>query len=96
MTLAHELGHLYAGHIGTPNPNWWSDRRGLDLKVREFEAESIAYLVCARFGIDNPSEAYLAGYMRNNEEIPEISLDCVTRVAGLIEQMGRGRLTPRK
>jgi hypothetical protein len=96
VTLAHELGHLYAGHIGTPNPKWWPDRRELDLRVREFEAESIAYLVCARFGIDNPSEKYLAGYARNNEEIPEISLDCVTRVAGLIEQMGRGRLAARK
>jgi hypothetical protein len=96
VTLAHELGHLYAGHLGTLNPKWWPDRRELDLRVREFEAESIAYLVCARFGIDNPSEKYLAGYTRNNEEIPEISLDCVTRVAGLIEQMGRGRLAARK
>ena len=28
VTLAHELGHLYCGHLGTPNEKWWPDRRG--------------------------------------------------------------------
>ncbi len=45
-TLVHELGHLYCGHQGTPDQRWWPDRRGLPLAVREFEAESICYLVC--------------------------------------------------
>ena len=39
-TLVHELGHLYCGHLGTPEPKWWPDRRGLPLEIREFEAES--------------------------------------------------------
>ena len=25
-TLTHELGHLYCGHLGTPNRKWWPDR----------------------------------------------------------------------
>jgi hypothetical protein len=94
-TLAHELGHLYAGHLGTPNEKWWPDRRGLDLTTREFEAESICYLVCSRLGIDNPSDAYLSDYLNANTEIPHISLDCVMKAAGLIEQMGRERLKSR-
>jgi hypothetical protein len=95
-TLAHELGHLYCGHLGTSNERWWPDRRRLHLPVREFEAESVCYLVCARLGIDNASEEYLAGYVRKYSTTPPISLDCVTKSAWLIEQMGRERLAMRK
>ena len=68
----------------------------MDLQTKEFEAESVAYLVCARIGIDNPSEEYLAGYFKNNEEVPNISVDAVMKAAGLIEQMGRERMKPRE
>jgi hypothetical protein len=95
-TLVHELAHLYCGHIGTPNDKWWPDRRGLTPDIYEFEAESVCYLVCGRLGIDNPSDAYLAGYMKNHQETPAISLDCIMRASGLIEQMGREYLKPRK
>ena len=91
-TLTYELGHLYAGHLGSPNEKWWPNRDGLDLKTREFEAESICYLVCNRLGIINSSDEYLSGYCKNNNEVPRISLDCVLKAAGLIEQMGRERL----
>jgi hypothetical protein len=95
-TLGHELAHLYCGHLGTPNPRWWKERQGLPLNIREFEAESVSYLVCRRLGIDNSSEQYLAGYLEKNSEVPPISLDCVMAASGLIEQMGRERLKPRK
>jgi len=95
-TLAHELAHLYCGHLGTPNEKWWPDRRGLLGEVCEFEAESVSYLLCRRLGIGNPSANYLAGYLRANKETPPISLDCVLKASGLIEQMGRERLRPRK
>ena len=95
-TLVHELGHLYCGHLGTPNPQWWPDRRGLSQTVCEFEAESVCYLVCRRQGIDNPSDEYLANYVKEHAETPAISLDCVMKAAGLIEKMGRERLKPRK
>lgn len=87
--LIHELGHLYCGHLGTPNEKWWPDRTGLDTKAREFEAESVCYLACARLGIDNPSDEYLSGYLGHNAEIPPISFDSVLKAAGLVEQMGR-------
>ena len=95
-TLAHELAHLYCGHLGSPNERWWPDRRGLHLSIREFEAESVCHLVCARLGIDNASEEYLAGYVRNHTTTPPISLDCVLKSACLIERMGRERLPMRK
>ena len=95
-TLVHELGHLYCGHLGTPNDRWWPDRRGLKDEICEFEAESVSYLVCRRLGIDSPSETYLANYVNDQSETPPISLDRVLTSAGLIEQMGRERLSPRK
>jgi hypothetical protein len=95
-SLVHELAHLYCGHLGTPCPNWWPDRRGMKHNVVEFEAESVAYLVCTRLGIDNPSEAYLSGYVNDNEKVPAISLECVMKAASLIESMGRKILKARK
>jgi hypothetical protein len=97
-TLVHELAHLYCGHLGTPDSRWWPDRVGLSHREEEFEAESVCYLVCDRLGIDNPSDAYLSNFLRGSgdDEIPAISLECVMKVSGLIEQMGPGRLKPRK
>lgn len=95
-TIAHELAHLYCGHLGAPNPEHWPNRLGLNLKVREFEAESVAFLVCGRAGIESPSAEYLEGYLDANREVPSISLECVLKAAGLIETMSRQKLPPRK
>lgn len=95
-TLVHELAHLYCGHLGTPNEDWWPDRSRLDVRTCEFEAESVSYLVCARLGLDNPSERYLAYYSDQYEAVPEISIDAIVKTAGLVEQMGQGRMKPRK
>lgn len=95
-TLVHELAHLYCGHLGTPDKEWWPDRTGLSENVREFEAESVCYLVCERLGIENPSAEYLSGYVVKYDKTPAISLDCVMKSAGLIEQMGLGRMKQRK
>lgn len=95
-TLVHELAHLYCGHLGTPDPKLWPDRRFLSREAQEFESESVSYLVCRRLGIDTPAEAYLSGFINRFTELPAISLECVTKVAGLIERMGRERMQPRK
>jgi hypothetical protein len=92
VTLVHELGHLYCGHLGTPFERWWPDRRGLPLPAREFEAESICHLVCTRLGIENASAEYLAAYVRSYTTTPPISLHCVMQSSWLIERMGRARL----
>ena len=95
-TLVHELAHLYCGHLGTPNGRWWPDRQNLSHVVREFEAESVSYLVCTRLGIDTASDEYLAGYVRKCPATPAISLDRVMKSVWLLEQMGRASLALRK
>lgn len=95
-SLVHELAHLYCGHLGTPNERWWPNRRQLTHTVEEMEAESVSWLVCRRLRIDSPSETYLAGNLETDGDLPPISIECVMKVAGLIEQMGRERLPPRK
>jgi hypothetical protein len=62
-TLVHELAHLYCGHLGTPNGRWWPDRQNLSHAVREFEAESVSYLVCTRLGIDTAVPGWLCQEM---------------------------------
>jgi len=94
-TLAHELAHLYCGHLGTPEKKWWPDRRGLDERVAEFEAESVTYMVCRRLDILPPSHEYLASYL-NEPQVPPISLECVMKAAGLIETMTMKPLKLRK
>jgi hypothetical protein len=95
-TMVHELAHLYGGHFGTPNKKWWPDRRGLAEAIKEFEAESMTYLLCKRLGIDNPSDQYLSRFVSQDQKVALISLECILKVTGLIEEMGRKRLKMRK
>jgi hypothetical protein len=68
----------------------------LSQEAREFEAESVSYLVCARLGIDTAADEYLAAYVRQCPVTLAISLDRVMKSVWLIEQMGRARLGLRK
>ncbi len=95
-TIAHELGHLYCGHLGTPNLKWWGNRSNLNINVEEFEAESVCWLVCERMGITNPSEKYLSNYLDNNYMIPNISIDAVLKAVAILEKMIKGDSKPRK
>ena len=95
VSLLHELAHLYCGHLGTLNEDWWPDRSSFSHDVREFEAESVAYIVCTRAGLKNQSELYLAGYLQENDEIPDISFDQVIKASFLIESMWQRALPPR-
>ena len=81
-TICHELGHLLCRHV------YYHDRakRRLDLKEEEFEAETIAWLVCKRMGISNPSEKYLSLYAKEGK-IPLCSLDLIMKAVTEIEEM---------
>jgi hypothetical protein len=95
-TVAHELGHLYAGHLGTPDVTWWPDRRKTTEKVREFEAETVAYLVCQRVDESARMPPYLDGYLEDNDSVPEgISLDVITKASGMVIEMLDGWIKPR-
>ncbi len=86
-TIAHELGHLFCGHLGTPDEKCWSGRMSVSKNIQEFEAESVAWLVCERAGIKNPSAKYLKNYTEENGQIPSISLETVLKSAGMVEMM---------
>jgi len=59
-TLAHELGHIYCGHLGAHPEGFWPDRSGkLNLAQREMEAEAVAFLVCKRLSLETRSAEYL-------------------------------------
>lgn len=97
-TMLHELGHLYCGHMGTPNSKWWKDRRrfNLSLESMEFEAESVCWLICGRLGIENPSAEYLEGYTNKNGEIPDVSVDTILKASGSIESLIKGNAIPHR
>ena len=81
-TICHELGHLFCRH---QYYNSGKIRRPSQ-KEREFEAETVAWLVCKRHGITNPSEEYLATYAPEGE-IPICSTDLIMRAVTEIEKM---------
>jgi len=90
-TLVHELAHIYLGHVCGHPKRKWPDRRSEKSDVKEFEAESVAYVVCARQGVMTTAPQYLADYLGHNDSIPAIDIHRVLVVASKIEEMGRTR-----
>lgn len=84
-TLCHELGHLFCRHL------FYDPKkvRSLTLKEKEFEAETVAWLVCNRSGIENPSETYLATYSTDGM-LPEYDLTLIMTAVTEIEKMIHG------
>jgi hypothetical protein len=91
-TLVHELAHLYCGHLGTPDPRWWPNRRRLDHATQELEAEAASFIACRRIDDTVRFPPYLADVLGRDEELPAFSLDRIVKAAGDIEVMGRRNL----
>jgi hypothetical protein len=73
-----------------------TDRRWLSTEAKEFEAESVAWLICNRFGIKTSAVEYLSGYTVNNAIPDNVSIESILRVSGYIESMCREKLSVRK
>ncbi len=73
-TLAHELGHLFLGHLGPDPALKVPARASMDHAQMELEAESVSFLVCARNGIISKSEAYLTNYVKENTTVDHIDV----------------------
>ena len=85
VTLVHELGHLYLGHLG-PDKHLSIDPRGnIDHQQAELEAESLAYPVCKRRGVTSKSESYLAAYATRNVTVGSFDFYLLTKAAGQVE-----------
>lgn len=96
-TLVHELAHIYCGHVGTTKESWWESRAGILTKdVCEIEAESVAYLVCMRNGLETTSPEYLSAYIKEDKPLPSISLETILTVTNHIEKMGIPGFKPKQ
>ena len=95
-TIFHELGHVFCGHVRQQKATWLPKRDEIHIKEREFEAESVCWLLCERMGIKNPSAEYLSHYLGSNKEIPFISIDAVLKATAMIESIMAGKSAPRK
>ena len=89
-------GHVFCGHLGETEIGFWPSRGQIPLQTREFEAESVAYLVTDRMNLDIGSEVYLSGYLTDDGPLPDYSLEAVLKAAGKIEEMASGRFRLRK
>lgn len=82
VTVAHELAHLYLGHLGADPGRRVPDRRDVSKPLKEVEAEMAAYLVAMRNGLEPRSESYLTNY---KGAFADLNLYAVTRAANAVE-----------
>ncbi|MBL8519708.1 MAG: ImmA/IrrE family metallo-endopeptidase [Betaproteobacteria bacterium] len=87
VTLLHELGHLFLSHLGSNKTLKIPTRHALTHEEREFEAESVAYLLALRQGIQPSSHTYLAGMVGRDFTLDGYALHPILRAAGQIETL---------
>jgi antirestriction protein ArdC len=86
-TLAHELGHLFLGHLGLDRMFKVPQRDDMNHAQQELEAESVAFLVCARSSVKSKSETYLVNYVTEHTTIDHLDLYQIMRAAGQVETL---------
>ena len=84
-TLAHELGHLYLGHLGRDKKLNVPRRPRLTHAQREIEAESVAYVVCCRNNVEPKSQTYLSSFVSSDATADTVDVYQVMRAAGQVE-----------
>lgn len=84
-TLAHELAHLFLGHLGPDKYLKIPLRPWPDHDQAELEAETVSYLVCRRNGVWSRAEVYLADYVANHETVENLELYHLMKAAGQVE-----------
>ena len=87
VTLVHELGHLYLGHLGPDKFLKIPKRPWIAHDQQELEAESLAYLVCKRNGVESKSEEYLISFVEENTTVEHLDLYFLLKAAGQIETL---------
>lgn len=84
-TLAHELAHLFLGHLGPNKSLNIPKRRVMTHAEVEIEAESVAYLVCERNGVKTVSDTYLSHFVDVGMTANSLDLYQIMRAAGHVE-----------
>jgi hypothetical protein len=93
--LIHELAHVLLGHTGhkelrKTNPDkrlLLPERQKLTRTTEELEAETISYLVSTKLGLIPRSEEYIAGYLKDVNDLLQFSYETVIKVTDKIENM---------
>jgi hypothetical protein len=86
-TLAHELGHLFLGHLGADERLNIPQRPRPTKAQRELEAESFAYLACSRNEVACRSQSYLANYVDKHTSVDDVDIYQIVRAVGQIETL---------
>lgn len=80
-TLAHELGHLFCGHVGADRGDAWPRRDVLDHTTREFEAESVARLVFRKIAPSVALPPYIERLIPPGQPMPDAGWTYVAQAA---------------
>ena len=83
-TLAHELGHVYCGHVGCDRKGRWVHRKNLNHAQREMEAEAVSWLVCQRNNVQTKSREYLSELVKMTDP-SSISMYSIFEAANRVE-----------
>jgi hypothetical protein len=94
--LLHELAHIYLGHLGGDGDGWWPCRTNLSLASVEVEAESVAYIVCERFGLHTTAAQYLAAHSASGKLPGGVSVEMIGKVASRLLEAASRLLPERK
>jgi hypothetical protein len=86
-TLTHELAHLFLGHLGPDKALGIRDRARPNYQWEELEAESVAFIVCARNDVKSKSESYLAKFVETNTTIEDLDIYAIMHAADQIEAL---------
>ncbi len=86
-TLAHELGHLFLGHLGSDRKLNVPERTALGYSQQEIEAESVAFMVCGRNDVTLESKTYLSNFVNENTTDNQMDVFQVLRAAGQVETL---------
>jgi len=85
-TLAREIAHSLLHWTADGKKITFRDGKEIDKQQRELEAEATAYTVCAYFGIQSPSNFYLATY----KITPAMLLEAVETIAATVKAILNG------
>jgi hypothetical protein len=85
-TLAHEIAHSLLHWTAGGEKITSRDGKEIDKQQRELEAEATAYTVCSYFGIQSPSDFYLATY----KVTPAMLLEAVETIATTVKTILSG------
>jgi hypothetical protein len=86
VTLAHELAHLFLGHLGPDKKLGVPHRVVAEHSRQELEAESVAFVVSHRNGVTSRSHVYLSNYI-DSDDNEQLDVHQVMRAADRVESI---------